>query len=396
MDVNSSDLKKPPTSSTASTTACGVPAVNSAIAARKRLLTTALVTSTRLKPKRRRIGAAVLFMAMAPAALAKVRSPDWSGVQAEAELEQQRQEEGKGAHADAVEKAAHDAGEEGVDLEQVEIEQRRWRVARVADIEPAADGARHEQRDHDRRREQSLADGGEAEGEAREPDAGQNEAFDVERRQPLFANVGDIESGEDHADEPDGNVDPEDPAPGDEGGDEAAERRTDHRSHQRRNGEPGERRDQLGFRHRPQDDQPSDRHHHGAAHALDDAEQDEIGEPLGEAAGRRAEREHDDGRAEHGAGAEAVGHPAAQRDKHGQRQEIRGERKLERDRVLVQIGGDGRQRRRDHRRIHRLHEEGDGDDEGDEIAGHVAGVRGALRRRWAKRPESVKGSRRIG
>ena len=55
---------------------------------------------------------------------------------------------------------------------------------------------------------------------------------------------------------------------------------------------------------------------------LDDAESDEIGKPLGEAAGRRAKREHDDGGAEHGAGAEAVGHPAAQRDEHGKRQQI--------------------------------------------------------------------------
>ena len=100
--------------------------------------------------------------------------------------------------------------------------------------------------------------------------------------------------------------------------------------------------------------------------------------PLRETAQRRAEREHDDGRAEHGARAEAVGHPAAQGNEHGERQEIRGQRQLERDRVLVQIGGDGRQRRRDHRRIHRLHEQGDGDDEGDEIAWHVAGVRGGL------------------
>ena len=46
------------------------------------------------------------------------------------------------------------------------------------------------------------------------------------------------------------------------------------------------------------------------------------GEPLGEAAGRRAQREHDDGGAEHGAGAETVGHPAAYGDEHGQRQQI--------------------------------------------------------------------------
>ena len=36
------------------------------------------------------------------------------------------------------------------------------------------------------------------------------------------------------------------------------------------------------------------------------------GSALREAARRRAQGEHDDGRAEHGAGAEAVGHPAAQ------------------------------------------------------------------------------------
>ena len=41
------------------------------------------------------------------------------------------------------------------------------------------------------------------------------------------------------------------------------------------------------------------------------AEQDEVGQPLRETAGRRAEREYDDRRAEHGARAEAVGDPAA-------------------------------------------------------------------------------------
>ena len=130
--------------------------------------------------------------------------------------------------------------------------------------------------DHHRRREQPLADGGDAEGKPSQPDAGQDEALQVERRQALLADVGDIAGGENDADQPDRNVDPEDPAPGDVGGDEAAERRPDHRPHQRRHGEPGERRDQLGFRHGAQDDQTADRHHHGAAHALDDAEQHEV------------------------------------------------------------------------------------------------------------------------
>ncbi len=44
----------------------------------------------------------------------------------------------------------------------------------------------------DRGREQPLADGGEAEGKPGEPDAGQDEALHVERRQAFLANVGDI------------------------------------------------------------------------------------------------------------------------------------------------------------------------------------------------------------
>src|SRR3989337_2678928 len=105
MLVNSSDLKKPPTKSTARTTLWGVPAVNSAMAARKKLLTTAFVTRMRLKPKRRRIGAA---------GAGKSEEAGLERGQAEAELEEQWQEKGKRAHADAVEKAAHDAGIEGI------------------------------------------------------------------------------------------------------------------------------------------------------------------------------------------------------------------------------------------------------------------------------------------
>ena len=91
-------------------------------------------------------------------------------VEAEPELQEERQQEGHGADADAVEEAADDAREEGIDLEQVEIEQRSRRRARVAHIEPAADHAGREQRKHHGRRQEPLADRGEAEGEAGEPD----------------------------------------------------------------------------------------------------------------------------------------------------------------------------------------------------------------------------------
>ena len=54
--------------------------VNKAGMPMKTALTTALTTSTCLKPKRRRIGAAVVFMAMAPTAVENVSMPDWNGV----------------------------------------------------------------------------------------------------------------------------------------------------------------------------------------------------------------------------------------------------------------------------------------------------------------------------
>ena len=55
----------------------------------------------------------------------------------------------------------------------------------MTDIEPDANGPRYQQPDHGPGGKQPLADGGEAEGEPRKPDAGQKEAFDVERRQPF-------------------------------------------------------------------------------------------------------------------------------------------------------------------------------------------------------------------
>ncbi len=121
MLVNSSDLKNPPTSSTASTTAWGVPAVNNATAARNKLLTIALVTSTRLKPNRRRIGAAVVFMTTAPTADAKVSSPDCIGFNPKLSCNISGKQEGERADANAIEEPADHAGKEGIDLEQAEI-----------------------------------------------------------------------------------------------------------------------------------------------------------------------------------------------------------------------------------------------------------------------------------
>ena len=90
--------------------------------------------------------------------------------------------------------------------------------------------------------------------------------------------------------------------------------------------------------------------------------------------------EHGDGRAEHGAGAEAVGGPARGGDEDGERQQIGGDGELERQRIGADIGGDRRQRGGDHRRVHVLHEQRDRDDQRDDAvtahgAGKVAPVR---------------------
>ena len=63
---------------------------------------------------------------------------------------------------------------------------------------------------------------------------------------------------------------------------------------------------------------------------------DELRQRLREAAEDRAEGEHDDRGAEHGARAEAVGHPAAERDEDGEAQQIGGDREIEPQRVFAE------------------------------------------------------------
>ena len=62
--------------------------------------------------------------------------------------------------------------------------------------------------------------------------------------------------------------------------------------------------------------------------------------------------------------AEAVGDPAADGNEHGEREQIRRQRELQRDRIRREIGGDRRQRRREHRRVHVLDEQRASDDQG--------------------------------
>ncbi len=67
--------------------------------------------------------------------------------------------------------------------------------------------------------------------------------------------------------------------------------------------------------------------------------------------------------------AEPVGDPAGGGNEHRQRQQVGGQRELQRDRILVEVARDRGQRGRQHRAVHVLHEQRGGDDEGGENRG---------------------------
>ena len=205
-----------------------------------------------------------------------------------------------------------------------------------------------------------------AERDAAKPDPGQHQPVEIEALGILAADRVDVAQRHEDAEQADRDVDQEDPVPGQIGGDEAAERRADHRADQRRHRDPGHRIHQRALVDRAQQHQPSDRRHHRAADALQDARDHEIGDRGGQRAADRADHEDGDGDREHHARAEPVGGPAARRNEHRQRQQIRGDGELQRQRAGADIGGDRRQRGRDDRRIHVLHEQGGGHDERDQ------------------------------
>ena len=209
----------------------------------------------------------------------------------------------------------------------------------------------------------------EAGNEAEQANPGHEKSLEVEARHRFLAQVLNEPERQEHAKNADRDVDPENPAPVEIGGDEAAERRPGDRTDQRRHGEIGHRADEIALGHAAQQHEPPDRHHHRPAEALEHARRYESRKRSRGAAQDRAESENDDRAAEHRARAEAVGDPAGGGDEHGERQQVGGQRELKDDRVLAQVERDRRQRRRDHGPVHVLHEQGGRDDEGGENSG---------------------------
>ena len=164
------------------------------------------------------------------------------------------------------------------------------------------------------------------------------------------------------------------------GRDEASQRGSEHRAEQGRDGEVADGLDIVGLRDGLEDDDASDRHHQGAPYALNEAGCHEREERARHGAQKRARREHQDRRAKHRARAEPVREPARDGDEHPETDDIGGETDLQRDRILAEVAGHGRQGGRDHRAIDVLHQEcathEQGQDEGvSRLNGHKGGPR---------------------
>ncbi len=135
------------------------------------------------------------------------------------------------------------------------------------------------------------------------------------------------------------------------------------------------------FGTRAEQHEAADRHHHRAAHALHEPRRDERAERAARGAADRAEQEHRDRGHERRARAETVRDPAADRDEHRERQQVRRERKLQRDRVGREIRRDRGQRGREHGRVHVLDEQGTSDDQREKpVESHRVGSSGELAR----------------
>ena len=160
-------------------------------------------------------------------------------------------------------------------------------------------------------------------------------------------------------------VDEEDPVPAGVGGDEAAERRAEDEGGEAGPGDVGDGLGELVLGRVAQDDEAADGDHHGAAEALEDAHQGELGEGVGDAAEQGGEGEDGDGGGEDGAGAEAVGDPAADGDEDGEGEQVGRHADVEADGADVEAARHLRQRGGDDGAVEVFHEEGARDEGGD-------------------------------
>ena len=270
--------------------------------------------------------------------------------EAESGLQHERQEERQGADADPEQEPAHDRGSECRHAQKVEVEHRMGHRRGMAHIEQdaeATDGQQHSARPAG---DDAAADCLEAEHQPDQPDGGEQKPAAVEGGRSRLAHGRDEQRHQHEAEDRDRHVDPEDPAPVEVGRDEATEQRSDHRTYERRDGEPSHGTDHIGLADRAQQDEPAHRHHRGTAQTLQHACGNHLPQRAAEPAQDRAGQEDDDGAAEHVPGAKPVGHPAADRNEYGEAEQVAGDREAQPHRALAERRRDRRQRSGEHRR----------------------------------------------
>ena len=164
--------------------------------------------------------------------------------------------------------------------------------------------------------------------------------------------------GVEDADEPDGDVDQEDPVPCGIRHQPAAEQRADHGADEAGNADEVEYGDQLGARVSPEHGQARHRHHHGSPDTLQHPRGDEHGKRGGQGAEQGTQNEEVHGGDEDAPCPEPVGQPAAHGDEHGDGEGIAHHGELHGQRGTVEAARHGGECRVKNGGVQCLHKKG--------------------------------------
>src|ERR1700674_4639459 len=179
MALNCSARKTPPTTRMMKINSSGVVTVNSAQAARKTELTTALIVIMLRKPKVRMMRAASVFMPMAPTADENVTRPDWNGDRPNpTTIKPGSRNDNARAHRRQP--------------QQRQIKHRRSGSPGVHHVERHRDRPDRHQGCDDGPRQQVEASDRKPEGNSGEPNAGQQQPVEVERLGTVAADRVDV------------------------------------------------------------------------------------------------------------------------------------------------------------------------------------------------------------
>ena len=205
---------------------------------------------------------------------------------------------------------------------------------------------------HQRRRVDEGTEAERAEGQTR-PVEGGRRALLARRHEP---------KGEHEDDDPDGDVDEEDPVPRGVTRQKAPQEGRHNWGDESRPGEKRDRPDQLVFSRHPQHDEAPHRHHERTARTLQNAHGHEHRQARAQGAQYGSHREEHDRESEDPARPETVAQPSARRNENGDHEQIRRDRNPDRCRRHAEIARDARGGDDQDRAVEVLHEETGGDE----------------------------------